>query len=167
MLSGGLPECVDGAPVADGTACDDGDAATSNDQCSGGLCMGDSGTCVVANGLTWCFDDSACGEACTEVCAALGLSLIADNIAWFQAQDSLAECQAISQAFGLGTNAFTFFATFACLEDNFGTHSVGGGLLSPLICSTFSGCPDNHRTNMDQLGIACGPGSRRSICPCE
>ena len=36
-----------------------------------------------------------------------------------------------------------------------------------VITPTYSGCPANHRTQMDQLGFACGAGSRRSICPCE
>jgi hypothetical protein len=35
-----------------------------------------------------------------------------------------------------------------------------------LFCSSFSGCPANHRTGMDQEGVPCGPGSRHSICPC-
>ncbi len=30
-------------PVADGTSCDDGDAATDNDRCTGGVCAGSSG----------------------------------------------------------------------------------------------------------------------------
>jgi hypothetical protein len=31
----------------------------------------------------------------------------------------------------------------------------GQTFLGPLLCSTFSGCPANHLTNMDQLGVAC------------
>jgi len=57
--------------------------------------------------------------------------------------------------------------TYACLEDEFGAHTAPGGLNPGLYCSTYSGCPANHRTQMDQLGFACGAGSRRSICPCE
>jgi len=40
VLSGGLPECIDGDPLADGTSCDDGDAGTSDDVCTGGVCAG-------------------------------------------------------------------------------------------------------------------------------
>ena len=125
-------------------------------------------TCVVANGLIWCFNDSACGEACNAVCASQGLTPVADSTVWFNAQNDLAECQAISQAFGLGTNVMRGPWFFACLEDQFGPHSAGGGLLSPLFCSTDSECPDRHRTIMDDLGVACDvANSRRSICPCQ
>jgi hypothetical protein len=44
---------------------------------------------------------------------------------------------------------------------------VGGGLHAPLLCSFFDGCPADHRTQADDLGVPCGPESRRSICPCE
>ena len=43
---------------------------------------------------------------------------------------------------------------------------MGGGLLGPLYCSSAESCPLEHRTIMDHQGIPCGPGSRRSICPC-
>lgn len=106
-------------------------------------------TCVEANGLTWCYNDQACGQACEDVCAALGSELIDDDNVWFQAQDTVAECQAISQAFGLGNTVLLASWTFGCLEDSFGIHTVGGGLNAPLLCSTFSGCPAQHRTSMD------------------
>ena len=122
-------------------------------------------TCVEANGLNWCYNDQACGEACNDVCAALGL-VPEDNQVWFEAQDTEAECQAISEAFGLG-NVVNFFAWgYACLEDTGGNHTVGGGLIAPLYCSSVASCPAVHRTDMDQLGIPCGPGSRLSVCPC-
>ncbi len=125
-------------------------------------------TCVEANGLLWCYDPLSCGEACNEVCAALGGTPVADSTAWFEAQNSEAECQTISQAFGLGTDVQMANWTYACLEDSTGAHTAPGGLLGPLYCSTFAGCPDNHRTQMDQQGNACGPtNSRRSVCPCE
>ena len=40
VLSGGLPVCLDGAAVPDGTECDDGDAGTDGDVCTDGLCAG-------------------------------------------------------------------------------------------------------------------------------
>jgi hypothetical protein len=124
-------------------------------------------TCVQANGLLWCYNNGACGQACNDVCAALGTQPISDDTVWSQAQDSVAECQAISQAFGLGDTVEFGSFTFACLEDTPGPHSVGGGLLGPMFCSSSSGCPSSHRTGMDQQGIPCGEFSRRSICPCE
>lgn len=124
-------------------------------------------TCVEANGLLWCFNDQACGQACEEVCEAIGIPLAVDDEVWFEAQNTEEKCQAISQAFGLGDTVNFESYSFACLEDQDGPHSVGGGLVAPLYCSTSFGCPAAHRTTMDQLGVPCGPGSRHSICPCE
>ncbi|HML96590.1 MAG TPA: IPTL-CTERM sorting domain-containing protein [Thermodesulfobacteriota bacterium] len=123
--------------------------------------------CVRANGLDWCYNDQACGEACNEVCAALGLQVIEDDQVWFEAQNSAAECQAISEALGLGGSISFFPGRYDCLEDEPGNHTVGGGLLGQLYCSSADSCPLNHRTGMDQQGDPCGPSSRRSICPCE
>lgn len=67
-------------------------------------------TCVEANGLNWCYNDEACGEACNDVCAALGL-VPEDNQVWFEAQDTEAECQVISEALGLG-NTVRYSALF-------------------------------------------------------
>ena len=122
-------------------------------------------TCVEANGLNWCYDDQACGEACNDVCAALGL-VPEDNQVWFEAQDTEAECQTISEAFGLGNSVDFAGYSYACLEDTPGNHTVGGGLVGPLFCSASESCPEAHRTDMDQIGTPCGPNSRRSICPC-
>ena len=130
------------------------------------ICRSLDSTCVVANGLTWCYNDGACGEACNDVCASKGLTPIADNTVWHEAQNTEAECQAISQAFGLGTSVrFTAFS-LSCLEDTIGSHSVGGGLVAPLLCSNRVTCPFRHRTDMSRSG-ACGDFSMRSICPCE
>src|SRR5690606_18224289 len=124
-------------------------------------------TCVEANGLNWCYDDQACGEACNDVCAALGLKVIDDDQVWFEAQNSEAKCQVISEALGLGGSISFLEWSYGCLEDSFGSHPVGGGLNGSLLCSGEPGCPLRHRTEMDQQGIPCGPESRRSICPCE
>jgi len=129
-------------------------------------------TCIVANGLTWCYNAGACGEPCNDVCAAKGMVPIGDNFVWFHAQNTLAECQAISEAFGLGSNVTLGNFVSACVVDTAtrGRHTVGGSLISPLFCSTDSNCPGRLRTNMDQIGNACGPLStlpaRRAICPC-
>ncbi len=124
-------------------------------------------TCVEANGLTWCYNPEACGEACNDVCAVYGGTPVADSAVWFEAQNTTEECQVISQAFGLGTSVSMASYTYGCAEDTGGDHVAPGGLNSPLLCSTSNGCPDNHRTNMDQLDVACGADSRRSVCPCE
>jgi hypothetical protein len=123
-------------------------------------------TCVPANGLLWCYHPTECGHPCDETCAAVGLSPVADNAVWFAAQDTVEECQAIAAAFGLGVDYMASY-TFACLEDAWGTHSGDGGIVGPILCSTFPECPADHRTDMDQVGVPCGPDSRRSICPCE
>jgi hypothetical protein len=123
--------------------------------------------CFFANGLHWCFNKDACGEACNDVCAAKGLTPVADQDAWFDAQDTTAECQVIADAVGLDTVAVADYP-YACLEDSQSSaHSVGGGLIGTLLCSTLSTCPNDHLTQMDQLGVVCGIGSRRSVCPCE
>ncbi len=94
-------------------------------------------TCVEANGLLWCFNNRECGQACNDVCASLGGVPIDDDNVWFQAQDTLEECQAISQAFGLGNNVLFDSFTHGCLEDTFGDHTVGGGLNAPLTLLIF------------------------------
>jgi hypothetical protein len=88
-----------------------------------------------------------------------------DPNTWFAAQDTAPECQALSNAFGLGGISLDYFA-HACLEDAFGDH-INNQLVGPLYCSTYAGCPNEHLNNMDQLGTACSQGSRRSICPCQ
>lgn len=124
-------------------------------------------TCVSANGLNWCYHPTECGHACDETCNANGLSSVADNTTWLEAQDSIAECQAISEAFGLGSTVNFNAWAFGCSEDSIGPHGVLGGLLGPIFCSSALDCPAQHRTGMDYGGIPCGPASRRSICPCE
>jgi hypothetical protein len=116
--------------------------------------------------LLWCFNNAACGQACNAVCAAFGMTPVNANT-WLAAQDTMAECQVLSQALGLGSNISITSYTYACAEDSTGVHTVNGGLVGPLLCSSYASCPANHLTNMDQLGIACGNGSRRSVCPCQ
>ena len=162
--------CVDDLGcVSEPFSCDDGDP-TTEDSCDSQIgCINTPGIsdCVVANGLLWCFNNDACGEACDDVCASKKLNSVDDNTVWFEAQNTTTKCEAISQAFGLGTNVSINSFRFACVE-NSPPNTLGGGLSAPLFCSTFLGCPDQHRTGMDNLGIGCGlPESWRSICPCE
>jgi len=125
--------------------------------------------CEEVNGLLWCYNDQACGQACNEVCAIIGARPFEDNTVWFEAQNTEEKCRAISQAFGLGDTVKVDFFTSACLNDSDGAHIVGSsGLVAPLLCSTFPKCPENHRTSMDNLGTPCGVSfSRRSVCPCQ
>jgi len=122
--------------------------------------------CRLVGTIHWCFNPDACGQPCNDVCASLGFSMMPSDADWFAAQDSLAECQAISQAFGLGTTVNFDAWPMACVEDTAGTHAAPGGLLAPLFCSGNTTCPTRHRTNMDWSGFACGASSMRSICPC-
>lgn len=153
-----------------GTACAPGEYVAGQDASGNFICKSlkplFTEDCVFVNGLSWCFNNDACGEACNDVCAAKGLTAVADESAWFNAQNGSANCQVIADALGIvSTNVSNW--TVACLEDSVGTHSVGGGLVGPLLCSTVPNCPSAHLTDMDQLGVACGANSRRSICPCE
>jgi cysteine-rich repeat protein len=145
--------------------CDDGNQI-QNDGCTTS-CLTTPPTCVVVNNQQWCFDNAACGEACNDVCDALGLSLDISDADWFAAQDTIEECQAISDALGMGSPVQFNSWSYACLEDDGLGDVVDGGLTGALYCSSFNGCPFDHRTNMDGLGIPCGPGARRSICPCN
>jgi len=124
--------------------------------------------CEEANGLNWCYNPDACGQPCNEVCEAGGTTPIEDNTVWFEAQNTVEKCRAISLAFGLGDNVKISSYTNACLQD-MAMLPHGSGINAPLYCSTDSDCPQTHRTNMDGQGIACNnmnDSSRRSICPC-
>ncbi len=90
--------------------------------------------CEEANGLMWCYNDQACGQACNEVCAAGGLQPIADNTVWFEAQNTEEKCRAISDAFGVFDTVDVGDFAFTCIEDTEGNAHVGGGLVAPLFC---------------------------------
>jgi cysteine-rich repeat protein len=165
-----LPQCGDGLQnLAALETCDDGNMS-SNDGCSSSCVIeGDfGGVCRVVGDMQWCFDADACGEACEDVCGALGLTLSATDAEWSAAQDTAAECQAISDAFGLADPIQFDASSLGCLEDGGVADLTGGGLTGGLLCSSDPTCPTNHRTDMDDLGGICDlPGARRSVCPCE
>ncbi len=124
-------------------------------------------SCAKVNGVQWCYNATVCGQACNDVCSSLGMAVAIDDTTWFNAQNTTARCQAIATAFGMSPVVNLGSYAYACVEDTWGTHP-NNTLYSPLLCSTYSGCPALHRTHMDQQGIACGsPYSRRSICPCQ
>jgi hypothetical protein len=136
----------------------------NNQTCSGGVCT--LGTCRTVGGINWCYHPTACGKACNDTCAFFGKTPMANQTTWLNAQNSVAKCQTIATAFGVvGTPSVNSY-THACLEDSSGTHQTGV-LKGPLLCSSFSGCPESHLTNMDNIGVACNGNSRIAICPCE
>jgi hypothetical protein len=94
------------------------------------------------------------------------MGIEANDALWFAAQDTAAECQAISDAFGIAAAVDIDAYLYACMEDEWGDHTATD-LIGPLICSNYFGCPAEHRLGMDGLGFACAAGSRRSICPCR
>jgi len=102
------------------------------------------------------------------VCAVFGKVPVANKTTWLQAQDTAPECQAIANAFGMVGGIQLASFTYACLEDTPGNH-VNNALNGQLYCSNYDGCPMEHLTNMDQLGITCADqgSARRSICPCQ
>lgn len=166
---GGAPRCVN--TQSDNMNCGDcGQLCPANlPVCVGGKCTAGiyPATCVKANGLIWCYDPKACGKGCGAVCAALGMTLLSDTNIWFNAQNTLAKCSAISQAFGLGPALGIGNATYGCVEDFEGDHS-SIGLKAPLICSTWAPCPADHVTMVDGLGLPCSDThGRRAICPCQ
>lgn len=124
--------------------------------------------CAQANGLTWCWNPDGCGQPCNQVCAVDG-RVPAPDATVSAAQDTVAECQAIATALGVTGTPSVASYTYACVEDTGGAHGSGvpTGLVGPLLCSSFAGCPANHRNSMDQVNINCGPtASRKSICAC-
>ena len=165
---GGAPYCAD--TQSDNTNCGTcGNVCPSNKPvCSQGKCTtgAQPPTCVAANGLTWCFDNTQCGNACTSVCSTLGMTTV-DTTTWQNAQNTQQLCQNINNAFGLGGTVSVSSYSYACAEDTYATHAVNGGLVGPLLCSSYASCTTSHLTTMDQQGVACGPLSRRSVCACK
>jgi hypothetical protein len=125
-------------------------------------------SCEWVDGIQWCYHPTECGQACAATCSALGLSPT-DTGTWFAAQDTLEECETISEAFGNFNPPHFSGYSYACMEDYIGDHTPEGGLNldSGFYCSSDAGCPADHLVTMDQGGIACGAESRRSICACE
>jgi cysteine-rich repeat protein len=145
-------------------ACDDGNEI-NNDGCTTG-CSTTPPSCQVVDNQLWCFNDAACGEPCDEVCDALGMTISISDDEWFQLQDTAAECQTLADAFGMPGIDFAGYS-YACLEDSGLNDAVGGGLTGNLFCSSSNTCPFDHHNNMDNAGVPCGAGGRRSICPCD
>jgi len=150
--------------------CSAGHTLAGFDGSGGIVCVASQKTCRTVAGISWCYDELNCGQSCNQVCASLGLAFTISDAAWFAAQDTDAECQAINDAFGLGGTVVMAAFVYGCLEDGGGgqtVHAVPGGLSGPLICSTLATCPANHRTGSDGLGVACSSPGFRGVCPCQ
>jgi hypothetical protein len=128
-------------------------------------------TCEEANGLLWCYSPVDCGRACEDTCADVGLTALADSNAWFEAQNTVAECEAVAAAFGNFLPVEISAWSYTCMDDGHGTdHSGGGGIdmTTGFVCSTNPDCPNNKRWTMDHQGNSCDAAlSRYSVCPCE
>jgi hypothetical protein len=57
-------------------------------------------SCKLVVSVYWCLNPDACGQACNDACGSLGLEVLASAADWFAAQDTVAECQAISNCVG-------------------------------------------------------------------
>jgi hypothetical protein len=145
-----------------GQACDNGQI------CANGACEDSMpASCQVIEGVTWCYHGTLCGQACNATCQAHGMQPIASDTAWFQLQNTVTKCQAIATAFGITYGSMASY-TYGCAEDGNANHNNSPQPVNGMICSTYSGCPERHRTNMDQLNTSCDANqSRVSICPCE
>ncbi len=110
--------------------------------------------CAEANGLTWCRHPYDLGGAnCNAVCAANEMVPVSNDTVWLQAQDTVAECEAIRDAVGLTGTVDVGSWMYACAEYSITSNTF--------ICSSYSGCPSEHRTGADNAS------NFFSICPCE
>jgi hypothetical protein len=162
----GESRCDTPIQVLDTATCTLSNVTTAN---SGGP-IGE--TCRDVAGITWCFHPSECGIACADTCAANGLAPMADRVAWFEAQNTIEECQPIADAFGAFEPVDINGWSYGCMNDGHGSDHTGldasVNTSVPWLCSSSAGCPDSIIDNMDQLGVPCGPdASRKTVCACE
>ena len=164
-----------GPPFCTNTNTDNSNCGTCDHPCSGnqycdaGVCATNPipTACKVVNGLTWCYHPGVCGEACNTVCSYVGKTPLADAGAWLNAQSTTQNCQNIATAFNNGTSPSITSYTYACVEFQGGVGNDAGTITGQILCSNYSGCPANHLTNMDGLGVACSGSSWLSLCPCQ
>ncbi len=145
-----------------------GDCSTSEVQTFGG---GMPDSCRLVDGIMWCFHPSECGIACNDTCAANGMAPMADSVRWFEAQNSAEECQPIADAFGAFEPVEVGGWSYGCMTDGHATDHTGldadVNRSTGWLCSTAESCTTSILTNMDQLGVPCGPSSRKTVCACE
>jgi hypothetical protein len=139
-------------------------ACPAAETCAGGMC---TSTCKTVSGILWCYHPTECGKACNDVCATVNLTPMADKQAWFEAQNTVAKCKVLMNAFNLQDYQMAGYA-YACLEYEGGLHPNGHVPVNKLLCSTNPNCPNQHLTKIDQQDNPCSaPISRVAICPCE
>lgn len=128
-----------------------GKACNVGETCVGSICSSLPASCRLVNGLKWCTNpNNTKALNCNLTCGSVGLTPIPDNTLWYNAQDTVAECQELRDAFGLGQPISIASYTYACAE------VTGGNFL----CSNFTGCPQEHRVNSDS-------GDHQGYCPCQ
>ncbi|WP_243336704.1 hypothetical protein [Anaeromyxobacter soli] len=114
--------------------------------------------CAKVGRIYWCYDpdySTAGTVGCTAMCESIGQRLIRNDTKWFNAQNSLAECNAIATALELTTdeaNSYSSYA-YACAEYLL---TLGSRKLQ---CSSDSSCPDSVKTAHD--------GGQGLVCPCH
>lgn len=126
-------------------------ACLVGESCVNSVCVSLPPSCRKVGDLKWCTNpNQQSGLTCNQTCASVGMTPIDDNNVWFNAQDTFAECQAIRDAFGLAQAISIASYTYACAE----------ALPNTWLCSNYTGCPQQHRTNADS-------GQHVSYCPCK
>jgi hypothetical protein len=128
-----------------------GKACNAGETCIGGACSSLPPTCRIVGALKWCVNVNFTGGLnCNTTCASVGMTPIDDISVWFEAQNTVAECQTVRDAFGIATPIVIASFTYGCAEAK----------PQEFICSNDPACPQNHRTGSD--------GSDHiGICPCK
>jgi hypothetical protein len=132
-----------------------GTKCAAGEICADGMCK--SNTCKVVPGagnLTWCMHANGTqNTSCTATCQSVGKVPVSDQGVWFNAQNSVMECSAIRDAFGLnGANVNLGDLTTACA-----VYVPGGNIFG---CSSNLNCPGT----MTNTGPA---GGAMAVCPCQ
>jgi hypothetical protein len=107
--------------------------------------------CRIVSGVLWCRDTSL-ARSCNTFCSSIGLgNPTISDADWSAAQDTIAECDQLSAAFGFDATATSLESTtYTCAEIRNAT---------TFVCSTAPGCPASHRTGSDT-------GNHAAVCPC-
>ena len=133
-----------------------GNACAGNAACVNGVCG--ASTCKVVAGagnLTWCAHAAATkNTSCSTVCQSVGLVAMSNTTTWFNAQNDIAECTALRDAFGFAA------ATPTVLSQNLACAGYESGQ-NQLICSSSTACPGNVTAN------APGSATMTPICACQ
>ncbi|MEA2746067.1 MAG: hypothetical protein QOI41_210 [Myxococcales bacterium] len=104
--------------------------------------------CNTVNGVRWCRDVQLT-RSCNTLCTGLGYgNPTLSNAAWFAAQDTDGECQQIATAFGIAPTPLAPW-----------TYGCAGIYQGQLYCSSYAGCPAEHRIQTEVGSYA--------VCPCQ